>query len=52
MYSFVAVIYKLGNIQKAHHANSTFGFCDTKANAKKNQKSCFFANARQKDEIV
>jgi hypothetical protein len=40
----------LGNIQKAHRTNSTFGFCRHAKPTLKKPKELFFANARLKNE--
>jgi hypothetical protein len=39
----------LGNIQKAHRTNSTFGFCQHANPTLKKPKELFLANARPKE---
>ena len=43
-------INKLGNIQKAHRTNSTFGFCRHESQRRKNQKSCFLPTLGRNNE--
>ena len=48
---FVALIRELGNIQRKPTAQTAhLVFADTKANAEKNQKSCFLPTLERNNE--